>query len=320
MVFSALYRFMQVGLYVCNYNNSAPKFRQDVNFGAAKDINLKYILRNRSHLLPLRMRVEAEKAATMEMPTLKELHERIYKPLMECPTLDKAKKEFPEFDKVVEFPTVADEVPRLAKILRGQMPLSEVALDCLKKVWSGMSQEEIAKTYGFSGRAPVSKLCDVLNIPRPNHNYLTLLKTSDEAGNRQVAEASRRHLDICMKNLALANIANKTPEARAKHAAGIIRHYQEHPERREEVSAISKLAWQKCSQIREAKAKYFETLSGYQRSVLKKQASGEPLSVQERRVVSSVHKKFWDEHPEFKSIYSEARREAAREIKSRLLN
>lgn len=311
---------MQVGLIGFSYYNNTRKAPQQMNFGAAKDINLRYILQNRSHLLPERMKVEAEKAVTTGMPTLKELHERIYKPLMACPTLDKAKEEFTEFDKVVEFPTVASQVPRIAKILQEKMPLSEVALDCLKKVWSGMPQEEIAKTYGFSGRAPVSKLCDVLNIPRPNHNYLTLLKTSDEAGNRQVAEATRRHLDICMKNLALANIANKTPEACAKHAAGVVRHYVEHPECRERVAEISRLTWQKCPQIREAKSEYFETLSGYQRSVLKKQASGEPLSVQERRVVSSVHKKFWDEHPEFKSIYSEARREAAREIKSRLLN
>lgn len=303
---------MQVGLIgFNNYNYSAPK----CNFGAAKDINLKYILKNRSHLLPERMRVEVEKAATTEMPTLKELHERVYKPLMESETLDMAKKSFDEFKGVVELPTVADKVPRLVKTLKEKMPLSDVSLDCLKKVWSGMPQEEIAKTYGFSGRAPVAKLCEVLNIPKPDHNYLTLLKTSDEAGNQKVADASRRHLGTCMRNLALANIANKTPEARAKHAAAVVRHYVEHPEKREEVSAISKLAWEKCPQIREAKTVYFSTLSSYQRAVLKKQSSGAPLTAQERRVVGGVHKKFWDLHPEFKTVYSEARREAAREVK-----
>ncbi|MCM1010049.1 MAG: hypothetical protein NC390_04105 [Fusobacterium sp.] len=307
---------MQVGLIGFSYyNNKASKPQQPVNFGAAKDINLKYILENRAHLLPKRMRVEAEKAAKTEMPTLKDLHERVYKPLMDSKTLDRAKKLFREFDDVIELPAVAEKVPRLVKTIQEKMPLGDFSLDLLKKVWSGMPQEEIAKTYGFSGRAPVAKLCEMLNIPKPDHNYLTLLKNSDEAGNQKTADATRRHLGICMRNLALANIANKTPEARAKQAAAMVRHYAENPEKREEVSAISKLAWAKCEQIREAKSKYFESLTGYQRAVLKKQSSGAPLTAQEHRVVAAVHKKFWDSHPEFKVIYSDARREAAREIK-----
>lgn len=303
-----------------NYYSNTPKSPQTVDFGAAKDINLRYILRNHSHLLPERMNAAADsfvvKTESMDcLPTLKDLHEMVYSGLMSAPSLDEAKKLYPEFAEVVELPAVAKKVPRLIAILGEKIPLSEFSFDLLKKVWSGMPQEEIAKTYGFSGRAPVSKLCNLINIPKPNHNYLTLLKTSDEAGNQRVADASRRHLSTSMRNLALANIANKTPEARAKQAASIVRHYEEHPERREEASRISRLTWQKCPQIREAKTKYFLSLSTYQKVVLKKQSSGAPLTAQERRVVASVHKGFWDLYPEFKAIYAEARIEAVREVR-----
>lgn len=317
---------MQVGLInncgFSYYNNStASKPQTPVNFCAAKDINLKYIWANRAHLLPERMNVAVgaffvKPFSLNSLPTLKDLHASVYRNLMEAPTLAMAKKDYPEFECVVELPTVAEKVPRLVKIIQEKMPLGDFSFDLLKKVWSGMPQEEIAKTYGFSGRAPVAKLCEILKIPKPEHNYLTLLKNSDEAGNQKTADAARRHLGTCMKNLALANIANKTPQARAKQAASMVRHYTENPDKREVISAISKLAWAKCEQIREAKAKYFENLTGYQRAVLKKQSFGAPLTAQEQRVVAAIHKRFWDSHPEFKTIYSEARREAAREVKS----
>lgn len=293
-----------------------------INFGAAKDINLRYIMRNRSHLLPLRVKDAVtdilerggEELPLGELPTLKEVHTEQYAPLMRAATLDEARA-FPEFAKVLDFTEIAQKFSRSAKKIVQILPLEDFSLDCIKKIWSGMSQEEITEYYGFSCRDVLAKICKTLNIPKPEGNYLVLLKTSEEEGNRRVSDLTRRHLDTCMENLKKANIANKTPEARAKHAAAIVRHYQEHPEKREEVSRISRLAWQKCPQIREAKTEYFLSLSAYQKAVLKKQSSGAPLTAQERRVIAAVHKRFWELHPEFKAIYSEARLEAAREIK-----
>lgn len=315
---------MQLGIaprYYTSYNNNNSQSQQveSMNFGAAKDVNLYYIMRRRSHLLPKRIFDEVskvvEEGSEGGLETLKELHTRVYKPLMDAKTLDEAKSKYTEFEGVLDFTTIARRFSRSAKVISEQMPLDEFSLDCLKKIWSGMPQEDITKSYGFSSRTVLVKICNALHIPKPSGNYLVLLKNSDEIANQKTAEATRRHLDICRKNLALANIANKTPEAREKHALAMRQFYNDHPERRQEISLISKRTWDKCPEIRDAKAKYFLTLAPYQKAVLKKQSAGLPLTAQDRRVIGAVHKGFWDKYPEFKTIYSQARREAAREVK-----
>ena len=66
-----------------------------INFGAAKDINLKYIMRNRSYLLPARVQDAVSDILERggggmplnELHTIKQYNERNYAPLMQAGTL-----------------------------------------------------------------------------------------------------------------------------------------------------------------------------------------------------------------------------------------
>ncbi len=294
----------------------------NINFGAAKDINLRYILEKRAHLLPERILtnvqniVERTQGMSIEcLPTLKEVHNDTFRPLMSAESLEQAKLIFPEFGDVLDFSLFTKKFSRSARVIEKTTPPESFSLDCLKKIWSGMPQEEIVRQYGFSCRDVVAKLCKALNIPKPLNNYLVLLKSSDEVGNQMIAAETRRHLDVCIKNLKLANIANKTPEARVKQAESMRNFYVNHPQRRERIAEISRLTWEKCPEIRAAKAEYFDSLTPYQKSIMSKQSYGIALTAEEKRIVSSVHKKFWEAHPEFREIYAAARTAAVREIK-----
>ena len=295
-----------------------------ITFGAAKDINLRYIMKNRSHLLPVRVRgavenilSETEGQPLSVLPTLREVHQQTYAPLMSTETLSEAGTLYPEFSGVIDFTQIAAKFSRSAKTIARILPPEAFSLDCLKKIWSGMTQEEIVKYYGFSCRDVLSKLCKTLNIPKPQGNYLTLLKTSEEEGNRKVAEATRRHLDVCLENLAFANLANKTPEARAKQAESMKRFYEEHPEMRAEVAEISTETWRLCTQIRRALADFLSDESSYIQILSGMQRHGRSLNDKEIRSVKGFYKRFWEAFPELKEIYSKARLKAASDVKNR---
>jgi len=290
----------------------------NISFGAAKDINLRYIMRNRSHLLPARVKDAVtdilERGGAGELPTLKEVHTEQYAALMSATTLDEAKA-FSEFANVLDFTEIAQKFSRSAKKIAQILPLEDFSLDCLKKIWSGMPQEEITKSYGFSCRDVLSKICKTLNIPKPEGNYLVLLKTSEEEGNRRASDLTRRHLDTCRRNLEKANIANKTPEARAKQAESMRRFYRENPDRREAVRLISLAVWEKCPDIKQACSDFLKSQSPLVQITVLKQMHNERLSPGEKRIAVSFYKHFWDSHPQLKTEFSKARTEAAQEFK-----
>lgn len=315
---------MQLYISPINYYNQ----NQDVSFGAAKDINLRYIWRERRHLLPDRM-VKAvdealtsagSKASNSELPTLRALHDKTYKGLFGAKTLDEVRENFIEFHDVRDFTEIAGQFSRSARMIQEQgIALEDFSLDCLKKIWSGMPQEEVAKSYGFSCRGVLSKICKNLNIPKPVNNYLTLLKTSCEEGNKEVADKTRRHLELSLEHLALANKANKTPEARAKQAESMRRFYVENPDKREEVGEISSLTWQKCPEVREAQARLLADASPFVQMASRNQLRGRALDDMQRRSVLGFYKNFWHSNFEFREVYGQARKEAAQEIKNKKL-
>ena len=292
-----------------------------INFGAAKDINLKYIMRNRSYLLPARVQDAVsdilERGGGLplkELPTLKEVHERTYAPLMQAGSLEEVRVLFSEFRDVRDFTEIAKKFARSARVIATRMNLEDFSLDCLKKIWSGMPQEEIVKSYGFSCRDVLSKICKTLHIPKPEGNYLVLLKNSDEEGNRRVADMTRRHLDVCCRNLELANKANRTPEARAKHAESMRRFYEEHPERRELLSLISQTTWNKCPHIKQAMAVYTKFQPPRVLEAIDKQKAGIKLSEDDVRLVQDFYRRFWANFPNLRDDFSQARMEAFKEL------
>ena len=85
------------------YNVNVSAKRQ--NFGAAKDINLKYIYNEHFDLLPKRIQTavaELVKAGKFDFITLLDLHKEKYAPLLDCKTLDEARILFPEFREVLD--------------------------------------------------------------------------------------------------------------------------------------------------------------------------------------------------------------------------
>ncbi len=294
-----------------------------VSFGAAKDLNLRYIMQKREHLLPKSVKnvVEAELARAQGqnismLPTLKEVHNIVYAPLFSAKTLEEARLNCPDFADVRDFTEIARDFPRSTKMISEHLPIEEFSLDCLKKIWSGMPQEEVAKSYGFSGRGVLAKICQRLNIPKPEGNYLVLLKTCEEEGNSKVAEISRCYIKTSMKNLKRANKANKTAKARAKQAESMRRFYIENPDRRREVSEISRLTWEKCPEIRKAQVEMLSDEPAYVQIATGKQCHGCAISANESRSIKTFYKKFWEKYPEFREAYARARREATAEVRS----
>ncbi len=300
--------------------------RQEMNFGAAKDINLRYIMEKRSHLLPPRMwsavsevLKKNEGVPTEKLPTLKEVHTEVYAPLMQCKTLDELKATglYPEFLCVRDFTAIAREFSRSARKISAQMPLEDFSLDCLKKIWSGMPQEDIVKAYGFSCRKMLTKICDNLGISKPAGNYLTLLKTSDEAGNRAIAEKTLQHLDVCRANLAKAGLLCNTPEARAKQVAGMKKFYEDNPYRREEASMISKEVWRRCQDIKDAQAEFLAQQPVYVQVAARKIMHNEPTTEKEKRAGGAFFKTFWDKFEDCREKYGRIRKEVVQEMKEK---
>ena len=279
-------------------------------------------MRNRSYLLPARVQEAVSDILERgggglplkELPTLKEVHERTYAPLMQAESLEDARALFPEFSDVRDFTEIAKKFIRSARVIGVRMKLEDFSLDCLKKIWSGMPQEEITKSYGFSCRDVLSKICKTLHIPKPEGNYLVLLKTSEEEGNRRVASVSKRYVEISLRNLELANKANRTPRARAKHAESMRRFYEEHPERREIISKISQAAWDKCPHIKQAMAVYTKFQPPSVIEAINRQKAGMKLTEDEICLVQDFYKRFWTKYSSLKEDYANARIEAYKEL------
>ncbi len=304
-----------------HYNQHIQKQQNHVFFGAAKDLHLKYILKKRAHLLPERILekvteiVNSHNGSVIELPTLKRVHDEEYAQLMKADTLAKAKESYKEFKDVIDLSKITTPSNKQARKITEVLPLEEFSLDLLKRVWAGTTQVQIAKHYGLNGREAVAKLCKMLNIPKPESNYLILLKTCEEEGNRKVAEATLQHLDICKRNLALAGKTSKTPEAIQKQRQSLKEFYNDHPERREEASTISKEVWRRCEEIRSAKMLYLSQQPLFVQHATSKLIHNQKMTETEKRVAHAFHRDFWEIDPARKIQYGQTRHEVVEDFK-----
>ncbi len=227
--------------------------KSEPSFEARKvPIDLNYVLRERSHLVPQRVLEEIERivaAKPEKMKTLKEVHKEIYAPLLDCETLEEAQKLFPEFAGVKEATVSFKRITGNIKKLKESGFLEEgFSLKLLQEVWANLkSQDEIAQSLGLKDRNALTWVLQKIGFVNYDTNYKTLMMASDPdtraiiAGKTIAWNAS--HPDLVRARNTKAAQGMKKPENREAHSKRMKQHFVDHPERRQQVSENSTRYW-----------------------------------------------------------------------------
>lgn len=236
------------------FNTYTPtqKSRQQPSFEAKAPIDLNYVLKERSHLLPPRILEEVKRIVSSKpekLPTLKEVHQRIYAPLLECKTLEEAQKTFSEFEGVKEATVSFERITgNIKKLKEGGFLKEGFSLKILQEVWANLkSQDEIAKELGLKDRNAITWVLQKIGFVNYDTNYKSLLMASSSdtraiiAGKTLAWNAS--HPDLVRARNKKAAQGMKKPENRKAHSRRMKQHFVDHPERRKQVSKNSKKYW-----------------------------------------------------------------------------
>ena len=298
-----------------------PVFYKPV-FGSAARLNLNYILNTHSKELPERVLKKASEICELapdKLPTLKDLHDHIYYPLVHANSLDEVKALYPEFRDVIDLKDYKTNHSRAIRDITKNMPVEGFTLDFLKKLYMPVKMDDLVSFYGVKNRSSLTYLAESLGIKKLSGQYLQLYKLSDEAENSKFAKKAMSYVsspEIIKKRDERAAAAHRTPEYRAKKRQEMIDFYKRNPKAAEKVSLISRLTWDNCPEVKEAFAKFRENLSGLSKKVLIKGLAGEKLSESERRIFSTSMKNFWGNNPEMKALYRERRIEVVKKMNS----
>ena len=87
-----IFQISQNNKHYNNINSSIPSFQ-----GGGKPIDLKYIYQKHQKIIPTRVLNEVKsilESNTKDLPTLMNIHKKIYAPLLECETLELQRKCF----------------------------------------------------------------------------------------------------------------------------------------------------------------------------------------------------------------------------------
>ena len=305
-------------MQIFSVNNSIN--HQSQSFKSSKDISLKYVLEKHAECVPQRVlqRMRELLQSGKELPQLYEVHKDVYAPLYKAKNLEEAKKLFPEISDVIDIKTLANNRSKAIKAVRTKMSLEKFTLDYIKKIFMMFSQPQLVKEYGFTNRNLVMWLNDKLHIKPFPSVYTKLVAMSNETENSRIAECSRRAIyrdpETQAKRQKKASEHHRSKDYRAKKRQEMIDFYKRNPEVSAKYSLISKRTWDMCSEIKRALSEYTKNCSKYVKKIMSKKISGKNLTEEERRIVSTYYKNFWDTHPEFKEEYRKARLKAIQEI------
>ena len=294
-----------------NYKNTQPTFE-----AGGKPITLQYVLEKRSNLLPERVlqAVKAELAkGSSKTCSLLEIHRAIYEPILKYTSLEALKEDaaFPEFKDIKPF-VLFERNTRYAKEFKERTDKNFV-LNMIQEYWGNLkTKDEIAQSFGMKNRNSLEwalKQIDFVSFPP---NYRTLLRSSDEAGNREIASKTAAwnalHPDLMYARNKHAAQGCKTEEYRKAQAQRMKEYDKEHPERREKISISGKEAWAKCPEVRQAMSEFAAQSSSFLRHIVMKRFSGVKLTNKEDRISRGFFKRFWQIHPELKAVYAEAKK------------
>lgn len=301
-----------------------PAFYYPLNFKSASDISLRYVYETRAQYLPKRMLNEIKKlidSGEENLYTLQELHNKVYRRLLQAESLDEVKEHYPEFREVKSAEGLAASRSKAIKAIQDIMPLENFSLSLLKKLYTPTPTDKIVQEYGFTNRNLLSWLMNKnrLNIPKLNGSYIILVKMSNEEENQKAAEITRNALQADPERrerfFQSAAEGHRTPEYAERHSKKIKSFYDRNPERRLRTGRISSRVWELCPEVRTALSDYTRQQSSYVQYVVRLAQSHKKLNEEEKRTLHGFHQRFWDEHPELKKAYSEARKQACREEK-----
>lgn len=311
-------------VYFGNYHKNQT-FRP--TFEGRKIIDLNYVIKNRSELLPKRVCDKVNEIINSDsgkMPTLKQVHSEIYEPLMKCQTLEEAKELFPEFTEIKS----ADKVFKrntgnIRKLTLNGYLNENLSLKLLQEVWVKLkSQDEIANELGLRNRSSLGWILKKINFKNYSSNYRTLLISSDPEGRAVIAAKTTAwnacHPDLMQKKNKYAAQFCKTAEYRKEHSNRMIDYDKLHPERKEKIREFNLAVWKKVPEIRKAMSNFARSQDSFTKLVISKEISGINLSPCENRIKKSFYKKFWRENPEFKKLYKEAYKQVREERAAKL--
>lgn len=306
----------------CNSNKSINSGNSAPNFKSASDLTLRYMLKKHSALLPesvLKATKELVYNPVLNMPTLEELHHKVYAGLMSAKTLEEVKALYPELAEVKNSLILKNNRSVAVKVIEKNMPLEDFTLAYLKDLYSLKTENEIVAKYGFSNRSLLSWLNHKLNIVKPKTNYHTLVAMSNDGKNKRIGDLTRQALlrdpETQQKRLAKAAETHRTQEYREKKRQEMIEFYRRQPAAAYRVSQISQMTWDKCPQIKAALAEYTYEQEGILKKALKDRSDNKPLMQQQKRMIAGYYKRFWEKYPEFKKQYRQARLDAIEELK-----
>lgn len=303
--------------YKANQKAYSPTFE-----GRGKPIDLKYIYEKHQDILPPRVLEEVKKVLSnqnISLPSLMQIHKSLYLGLLDCKTLNDAKKMFSEFSDINDI-----KIAYQKRSFKDANPKFDVkdnfGLRMLQEYWAKLrTQDDIAKDFGLKSRATLDWSLKKINFPGFVPNYKNILKASDADENKLIAAKTAAwnalHPDLMFAKNKHAAQAHKRPERRAAQAEAMKKFYVQHPERKEKISCLGKLTWAKCPEVAEAMADFAKRESNYTKFVIQKDINGQLLTEREKRAKKGFYSRFWKAYPELKAVYQEARKLAAEEIK-----
>ena len=310
-----------------NYNRysniqSAQKQTIQPSFCAASDITLNYVLKKNEKYLPKRIADEIRKFNAHphdNVPTLIEFHNKVYEGLFNAKTLDEVKQLYPEFKDVLELTAIKDSRSKAVKAIKEQMTLEQFTLQYLKDLYTPIQMDKLVEKYKVPNRSILHWLNDQLHITKLNTNYINLLRMSDEAENRRIAELSRQAIFNDMPaqtaRLKKAADAHRTPEYIEKKRQEMIDFYRRNPDRAITTGQISRMTWERCPEIRIALRDFTQEQPLLVKQVLAAKRNHRKLNENQRRIVRGYYKRFWEQHPDMREMYRKARLDVIDSIK-----
>ena len=256
-----------------DYNHRLDKSLSDPAFYAnGQPLKLKYIVEKRSYVLPERVLNEAKRLLAHnrnKVPSLLEIHKKIYKPLLKCKTLEESKTLFPEFENVKnEINFVKNN--HYKKIFEERFTQKDFALKMLQEYWGKLrSIKEICEDSGLKNRASLEWPLEEINFPKFHNQYKNILLASDRNGTRILA---KRVQDFDSTDTS----------------------------RKEKISQALYARWIASTEIRQAMSEFATNEGNGYRKMLDKISAGKELSEVEKRMNKGFFKRFWAKYSELK--------------------
>lgn len=296
-------------------NKNHKKSDNNTVFGyGGKPVTLKYIVEKRSEFLPKRVLDEALRILAKDSNSkisLLEIHKNLYKPLLECKTIEEAKTLFKEFENIKPEVTF-ERNSRYAKEFKEKAG-DNFVLKVLQEYWAKLrNKDDIAQDFGMKNRSSLEWALKQVDFVGYKHNYKTLVKASDTEGNKLIASKTKAwnamHPDLMYAHNKKAAQGCKTEKYKTEQRQRILEYDKQHPERKEKIRTSTKETWEKCPEIKKAMSEFLASCPVYIKKTIAKKRSGQKLNEFEQKINNLFFKEFWEANPELKKVYAEARK------------